>query len=190
MDPHHRPAAEARSPARTVDGISYFIRPIQADDAARDREFIRGLSAASRYSRLMYAVREPSAAFIDQMVKVDYRRTMAFVAVLGEGATESIIGVARYADSAEGCGSEFAIAVADAWQSRGVGSALARRLFDYARTQGVLQLCASISATNARMLSLAQWLGFTTGMTPGEPGLISSQLSLAIVPVQPLPSIG
>jgi hypothetical protein len=68
-------------------------------------------------------------------------------------------------------------------QSRGVGSALAHRLFDYARRQGLLRMCASISATNSRMLSLAHWLGFTTGMTPGESSLLSAQLVLAPAPL-------
>lgn len=175
--------ANATSPALTADGVPYVIRPIRVDDAARERAFICGLSAASRYSRLMYAVREPSAAFIDQLVNVNYRRTMAYVAVVGEGDQESIIGVARYADSPAGSGSEFAIAVADEWQSRGVGGAIAHRLFDYAREQGLLRMCASISATNSRMLSFAHWLGFTTGMTPGESSLISAQLALAPAPL-------
>jgi acetyltransferase len=176
-------AADAPSTELTADGVPYAIRSIGVADAARERAFICGLSEASRYSRLMYAVREPSAAFIDQMVNVNYRRTMAFVAVVGEGDAESIIGVARYADSPGGSGSEFAIAVADEWQSRGVGSALAHRLFDYARRQGLLRMCASISATNSRMLSLAHWLGFTTGMTPGESSLLSAQLVLAPAPL-------
>lgn len=183
-------AADAYSAAVTADGVPYFIRPIRVDDAARERAFICGLSAASRYSRLMYAVREPSASFIDQMVRVNYRRTMAFVAVMGEGDQEKIIGVARYADSPGGSGSEFAIAVADEWQSRGVGSAIARRLFDYAREQGLLHMCASISATNSRMLSFAHWLGFTTGMTPGESSLLSAQLALTPARVQRQSSLG
>jgi acetyltransferase len=113
------------------------------------------------------------------MVTVDYRHTMAFVAVAGAGEAETIIGVARYADSEDGSGCEFAIAVADEWQSRGVGSAIAASLFAYAREQGLLNLSANISATNSRMLGFAHWLGFSTGMTPGEPGLVHAELALS-----------
>lgn len=183
IDTIHINPSIAPSPAVTSDGVPYSIRPIRAEDAAKERAFICGLSAASRYSRLMYAVREPSAAFIEQMVNVDYHHTMAFVAVVGREDAERIIGVARYGDSEDGSGCEFAIAVADQWQSRGVGSALAGRLFNYAREQGLLNLCASISATNSRMLGLAHWLGFTTGMKPGEASLISAELALP--PVSP-----
>ena len=53
-------------------------------------------------------------------------------------------------------GPEFAIAVADQWQSRGVGAAIARRLLDHAREQGIHHLDARILATNSRMLGLAR----------------------------------
>ena len=58
--------------------VDYLIRPICADDADREREFICGLSAASRYSRLMYAVREPSDEFVERMVNVDHHSSMAY----------------------------------------------------------------------------------------------------------------
>jgi hypothetical protein len=51
------------------------------------------------------------------MVKVDYRRTMASVAMIGNGDAEQIVGIARYAamgDQELDC--EFAVAVADDWQ--------------------------------------------------------------------------
>jgi hypothetical protein len=56
-------------------------------------------------------------------VDVDYRRTMAFAAVRGEGNAERIIGIARYAATDErSCNCEFAVTVADEWQHRGVGT--------------------------------------------------------------------
>ncbi len=117
------------------------------------------------------------------MVKVDFRHTMAFIAVVGEGDAESIIGVARYADSPDGSGREFAIVVADQWQSKGVGKRIARRLIDYAEAQGVHDLHARIFATNSRMITFAHRLGFTTRCTPGESGVLSAHLALAAIPV-------
>ena len=76
--------------------MPYLIRPIRTEDAQREGDFIRGLSEESLYCRLMYALREPYPAFINRLVHVDYRRTMAFVAVAGT-YHEQFIGVARYA---------------------------------------------------------------------------------------------
>jgi acetyltransferase len=166
------------SAERTADGEPYRIRGICDDDTERERAFLRGLSTASRYSRLMYSVREPSAAFINQLVTIDFRHTMAFVAVTGEGDAERIIGVARYADSGDGSGCEFAVAVTDDWQSRGVGTAMTRRLFAFARAQGLLRMTASILATNSRMIGFAHRLGFTTCVTPDDATLLQARLTL------------
>lgn len=87
---------------RSRDGTPFSVRPIRPDDLEREREFIRNLSAESRFNRLMHAMQEPSVAFLHRMVDVDYRHTMAFVAVIDVQGAEQFIGVARYAGNA-GC---------------------------------------------------------------------------------------
>lgn len=175
------PAHElARSIEQTCDGAPFSIRPIGVDDAGREGRFIGSLGDASRYSRFMYTFREPSVALIEQMVSVDSEHSMAFVAVAVEGGTESIIGVARYADSVDGSHCEFAIVVADLWQSKGVGMKVALRLIAHARSRGIRILRARISATNSRMVKFAHRLGFVTRLTPGEPGLLSAELALTM----------
>lgn len=148
------------------------------EDARREHDFICGLSAASRYSRLMHAVREPSADFIDRMVHVDYQHSMAFVAVFGDGDAQYIIGVARYAAAPGSAGCEFAIAVADEWQTRGVGTAIASLLLEYAREQGIHHLDARIAATNTPMLGLAKWLGFVIDTNSDEYSMLDARLDL------------
>jgi acetyltransferase len=146
----------------------FSIRPIRPDDAERERAFINGLSPQSRYQRFMHNLREPTDAFIESMVNVDYRRTMALVAVTGEGTAERIIGVARYAaDTDESC--EFAVAVADDWQCRGVGTTLVPLLFEHAARAGFRTIYGTVLADNHRMIELAQWLGLTVDSPkPGE----------------------
>jgi len=146
-------------PMTTRNGAPYRIRPIRADDLERDRQFIKSLSESARYNRLMGVVREPSPEQLDEWVHVDYERAMALVAVVGEGAQESIIGVARYAGSRTCC--EFAVAVADAWQSHGIGTQVSELLFEYAKAHGVVRMCAVVFADNARMLKLASDLNMS-----------------------------
>lgn len=144
--------------ACTADGAPYQIRPIRADDAARERDFINALSPESRYQRFMHNLREPGDALIARLVNVDFHRTMALVAVSGHGATERIVATAQYAaDDAAEC--EFAIVVADDWQCRGVGTTLAPLLFEYAAREGFETIYGTILADNHRMIELAQWLG-------------------------------
>lgn len=146
--------------ARTSDGTPYHIRPIRPDDAARERAFINGLSPESRYQRFMHNLREAGDALIEKFVNVDYHRTMALVAVIGNSDEERIIGVARYAaDNDESC--EFAVAVADDWQCRGVGTTLVPLLFEHAARAGFKTIYGTVLASNQRMIELAQWLGLT-----------------------------
>jgi acetyltransferase len=156
--------------ARTPGGLAYRIRPIRKDDATREREFILGLSPASRFQRLMHTLREPSDDFIAHLVDVDQHRDMALVATTGDGDGERFIGVARYAADETGTGCEFAVAVSDEWQCRGIGSTLTKMLFDYARTRGFRTVYGQVLADNRRMIELAEWLGLTVEpQVPGQP---------------------
>jgi len=157
----------------TRDHVAYRIRPIRADDAALEQAFIKALSADARYNRMMCAMREPAGALVEQLVHVDYARTMAFVALVGDGTDEHIIGIARYAvDAAGSC--EFAVAVLDQWQGRGVAGALSKYLFVYARRHGVRKLYATMFATNRDMIELAQGLGMTPHLDPQDPTLMTA----------------
>jgi len=137
------------------DGEEYRVRPIRADDAERERRFIVALRPESRFRRLMYTLREPSAQFIAQLVNVDHHRNMALVAVQGREVDERFIAVARYAADASGEDCEFAVAVADEWQCRGIGTLLTRLLFEYAAHEGFRSIYGNILASNHDMLELA-----------------------------------
>jgi acetyltransferase len=153
---------------RLDDGLEYRVRPICHGDTARERDFILALSPHSRFDRLMYTLKEPSAEFLSRLVDVDMERDAALVAVIGDDEAEKFIGVARYAADATGHDCEFAVAIADDWQCRGIGSTLTRMLFDYAKARGFRSIYGTILASNQRMLELAEWLGLT--IEPPVPG--------------------
>jgi acetyltransferase len=146
---------------RTTDGTAYHIRPITPADADREREFIVGLSPASRHARFMHAMREPSADLVHRLVDLDGVRNRALVAVIGRGDQERIIGVARYSADDTGPDCEFAVAVADDWQCRGIGTTLSERLFADAARTGFRAIYGTMLPDNARMLQLAEHLGLT-----------------------------
>jgi acetyltransferase len=156
--------------ARTPDGLEYRIRPIRKNDAARERTFILALSPASRFQRLMYTLRDPSDEFIAHLVDVDQHRNMALVATTGDGDAERFVGVARYAVDETGLDCEFAVAVSDEWQCRGVGTTLTQLLFEYARAEGFRAIYGQVQANNRRMIELAEWLGLEVEpQVPGQP---------------------
>lgn len=151
-------------------GVAYRIRPIRRDDAERERAFIMSLSPESRFQRLMYTLREPSAEFVARLVNVDQHRDAALVAVIDVDGEEKIIGVARYAADESGRDCEFAVAVADEWQCRGIGTTLIRLLFEHAAHEGFRSIYGTVLASNQRMLDLVEWLGLTVeAAAPGQP---------------------
>jgi acetyltransferase len=160
--------------ATTRDGVSFRMRPIRPDDAERERRFIIRLSPESRYLRMMNAMKEPSPELLHSFVHVDYEHDMAFVALTGAAPDEDIIGVARYAQDRCGRDCEFAVAVADTWQARGVGTTLMRLLFEYAHASGIHRLHGEILAGNPKMIDLAHWLGMKTTACPEDHGLVEA----------------
>ena len=169
------PAAWVRS-AETTDKAHYRIRPIRSDDSQRELDFISALSPESRYNRVMCARGTPSGADLEQLVHVDYRNRMAFIAVIDVGGAERIVGAARYAvDGDRRC--EFAVAVADDWQHRGVGIALCRGLLDYARTRGIEEIHATTLATNHQMIALARALGMQVQADLADSRIVCASLA-------------
>ncbi len=164
--------------ARSREGTAYRIRPIRASDAALETRFLRDLTPQSRYNRLMCAVSEPSDSLVASLIHVDYERSMAIVAVIGEGSEERIIGVARYAADQGSKDCEFAVTVADAWQSRGVGTTLMRLLFEYAREHGMRRIYGRVLASNTHMLDLARWVGLTIDPTISDDDTVAAWLDL------------
>lgn len=171
-----RPAGYPQACERTVrtrDGVEYRIRPIRPDDLEREYEFVRSLSHDALYNRLMYEVHEPTDALIRPLVNIDYERHMALVAVDTDACgAEHIIGVARYAVDAQRAEHEFAVAVTDAWQGRGIGTTLLRDLFAYARGRGLRRLGGTVFPGNERMLALARRMGLELSINPDDPSLI------------------
>jgi acetyltransferase len=159
--------------------VRLLVRPIRPDDAERERQFIIGLSAESRYNRLMYSLREPSPGFIRQLVEIDYQRTMAFVAVDTRDGRERFVAVARYSLDADGAAAEFAVVVTDAWQGKGIGTKLARILFDYAASRGLKRVYGTILANNGRMIELVRHLGMTVQPLPDDPTVLLASLDVS-----------
>ena len=135
------------------DGASLVIRPIAPADAAIEQEFVRNLSAESRYFRFMDALRELSPQMLSHFTQVDYDHHMALVAVSME-PRETEVAVARYIVTPGAASCEFAIVVADAWQRRGVATRLLAALAASARRAGIARFEVMTLADNRAAIGL------------------------------------
>lgn len=170
------------------DGTPVVIRLINRWDAERERAFIEQLSPQSRYFRFLQNVAHPSPDLIRQFTEVDQQHDLALVATIGTGEEQRIIGVSRYARCGDGSLCECAVAVADEWQGKGLGTLLMRHLIEVARARGVRQLHSQDLAENRAMQELAAHLGFQRHPDPDDPTLVEHSLELGQVPSRSSPN--
>ena len=96
-------------------------------------------------------------------------RDMAFVAVqINDEEKPEQIGVSRYVANPDGETVEFALAVADSWQKRGLGRKLMQVLIDCARSKGFSAVVGEVLSDNTKMLNLMSSLGFKILANPED----------------------
>ena len=143
------------------------VRPIEPGDKAALAAAFERLSAESRYRRFLSPHGELSAAELRYLTEVDHHDHEALVAL--DPATGEGVGVARYVrDRARPESAEVAVAVADRWQGRGVGTLLLHRLVDRAREEGIRRFTALMLADNEPMAHLLEDVGETRVLDAGQ----------------------
>jgi len=143
-----------------ADGAEVVVRPIGPGDATLLQAFVRRLSTASRRFRFFVPIAELSAAQLDRFVNIDPTRDAAWVALSRRREGTAIVAEARYALAQEAGNAEFAVAVADDFQRRGLGKHLVKRLLATAWHRGMRRLFGEIKSDNRAMLAFAAQLGF------------------------------
>jgi GNAT superfamily N-acetyltransferase len=121
------------------------IRPWRAGDEDLLAAIGAGLSQASLYTRFLTGTPTLPRQYLRYVASAPRTRWDAVVAVMGDslaGWAES----ARLEDS--GPEAELAVVVVDAWQRRGLGSALVRHLAERCRAAGITRLHAEVLASN------------------------------------------
>jgi GNAT superfamily N-acetyltransferase len=181
------------------DGRHVLIRPIRPGDMERNARFIAQLSPPSKHFLFLGGIAQLSAAAQRRLCDPDYAHDMAYVA-LGldsrTGEARDQVGVCRYAGAdpvkgadegmdargraTQGAVAEISVAVADAWQHRGLGKILLRHLVDYARAHGVTRLYSIDAVNNNRMRKLARDVGFTEHPDPDDNNQVIYSLDLRL----------
>lgn len=145
QEPHApRPHGER---ARLRDGATIVIRPVDPGDADQLKAGFEHLGAVSRYRRFLAPVDHLSPRQLSYLTHVDHTSHEALGAL--DAMTGDGIGIARYVrDPGDPRLAEVAITVADAWQGRGVGTALLERLAERARAAGIERITARMLVGN------------------------------------------
>jgi RimJ/RimL family protein N-acetyltransferase len=137
-------------PITLADRTVLTVRPIDPGDVGRlERMFFR-LSPTTIYRRFFSPIHDPSPRLLMWLSNVDHDRREALVALAGD----EIVAVARYDGRAGASDAEIAVTVEDAWQHRGVGTRLARRLAACALDHGFERFIATMLPDNRPAIGL------------------------------------
>ena len=138
--------------SRYVDGLT--IRALRDGDTDTVSALFARLGERSRERRFCGAKPRLSQIELTQLARVDRDRHVLVGYVDGDPEPAGIARLVRDGDAAE-----IAFAVADDYQSRGLGSVLANELAADARAAGITHLTATVCGDNPRMIALLRRLG-------------------------------
>jgi GNAT superfamily N-acetyltransferase len=161
-----------------IAGETVTIRPIRINDLETEQDFIRRLSPEAKHFRFLGGVRELPLPELRRLCEIDGKNSMAFVATVLRNGQEVEIGVSRYSPGAAATTREIAVAVADAWQPRGLGATLVRHLIETAKLNGVTRLYSVDLVDNAAMATLAGDLKMASVRDPTDPRQVIYSLVL------------
>jgi RimJ/RimL family protein N-acetyltransferase len=160
------------------------IRQIQPDDAPALVRAYANLGEQSRYRRFFTIMPALPESILKAAVEVDHRDHEALVAVPLLSA--EIVGECRFIrlpdqpDTAE-----VGVTVVDAWQGRGLGSALLALLSERALEAGIEYFTAEVLAENRTMLALLPSLGHVETESHGP--VVAASVELTEPPRQHSP---
>ena len=162
------------------------IRQVRPDDASALAQAYANLGEQSRYRRFFTVMPQLPESTLKAAVNVDHVDHEALVAVPLLSA--EVVGECRFIrlpdqpDTAE-----IGVTVVDAWQGRGLGSALIARLSERAAEAGIEYFTAEVLAENRSMLALLPGLGQVETESRGP--VVNARVELAEPPRQPGPDL-
>jgi acetyltransferase len=176
------------------DGSACLLRAIRPEDAQALQQFVRGMSQETRYFRFVASIKELSPKQLARYTQIDYWRDMALIAEVpasaaagndapaaGDGADAAprqLVGVARYMLNADMQTCEFAIAIGDDWQGKGLGRQLMQSLIEVAQSRQLTSMNGMILAHNRKMAKLMQRLGFALRPDPEDGSMLLATRAL------------
>jgi GNAT superfamily N-acetyltransferase len=159
--------------------IAARIRPWRVGDEELLAAIGDRLSPASLYTRFLTGTPTLPRQYLRYVAIAPRTRWDAVVALAGD----RVAGWAEFARLEDaGCEAELAVVVVDAWQRRGLGTALVRRLAERSREAGVTRLHAEVLAGNLASKRLIRSL-FSDDLTVTREGeVLHYQLPLRAAP--------
>lgn len=156
------------------------LRPVRGEDEPAHIAFHEKLSPESIRYRYFHYRKSFSHDEMVQMLQLDYDREMAFAAVAAcddknehrpegrQDCPEELLGVVRTWTDADNLQCEFAIIISDQLRGEHLGWVLMRKMIEYSRERGTIEMTGTVLPENKPMLKLAEKLGFESEYDPED----------------------
>lgn len=143
------------APVHQLRPVGFELRVLEPGDAAAVLAVFAGMGTRSRRLRFLAAKPRLTSTDLRRLTAVDRRDHVGVVASTPHD--HHPVGIARFIRSADDARSaEVAVAVADAWQCKGVGTLLVGAVVERALAVGVRRFTMLVSDDNAAVLALLQ----------------------------------
>ena len=147
-------------------GPTLLVRPLRHGDVRTVMSLFERLGERSRRTRFNGAKPCLSRSELRQLASVDPDRYVLVAHVEGDPNAVAIARLVR-----DGRSAEIAFAVADEYQHRGIGSALAGELVADARAAGITEITALVSSDNPSAVALLRRIAGSLDIRPEGPEL-------------------
>ncbi len=146
------------------------LRPVRSEDEPAHLELHTNLSPESIRYRFFHYRKSFTHDELAQMVQIDYDREMVFIASAPkeDGKGEETLGTVRTWTDADNLQAEFAVLVSEKMKGEGLGSILMKKMIEYCRSRGTVEMVGTVLPDNRPMLKLAEKLGFEIRYDPEE----------------------
>lgn len=160
--------------ART--GRRFHVRPVRPDDEARLAEFFEHVSPDDLRFRFLSGVTEVRHDQLAAMTRVDYRRTITFLAF--DEDNETVIATAMLAAEPDRARAEIALATRQELKNSGISWSLLEHVLRYAKAERIGKIEAIEYADHESALQMERELGFTIASDPDDPTIRIATLAL------------
>ncbi len=150
----------------TQSGTAIFVRPVRPDDEPVLADFFRHVSAEDLRYRFLSAVRTVGHDQLAMMTRVDYRRTITFLAFDVE--RRALLATAMLAADPDRMRAEVALTTREDMKGQGISWALFEHVLRYAKAEGIGAVEAIECADHDAALRMEREMGFVSIADPRE----------------------
>lgn len=143
-----------------INGELMTIRPAKPVDERRIQEHLYSLDKDDVVARFFHEKTSFVKDEVEGVSQIDYIKDLTIVAVVGEFGFGKVVGIGEYLLEPGTNVAEIAFSISKAYQKKGLGKILLKKLTDAARQNGISGFLAYTAPQNQGMIKLFNQLPF------------------------------